>query len=142
MRAQNDQQHSLQQMAEEESRITETRVTIIARDGVVLADSEADPKTMENHAGRPEVAEALSGKTGSSTRLSHTVGVEFLYLAVPSGDKIVRLAYPLSNIRQHVADIRSNLMRATILALLMALVLAVVIAEVISRRLRRIVRFC
>ena len=141
LRVQNDQQHSLQQMAVEEAQITETRVTIIARDGVVLADSEADPKTMENHAGRPEVAGALSGKTGSSTRLSHTVGIEFLYLAVPSGDKIVRLAYPLSSMRQHVADIRSNLMRATILALLMALVLAVVIAEVISRRLRRIVRF-
>ena len=141
LRVQNDQQHSLQQMATEEAGITETRVTIIERDGVVLADSEADPKTMENHAGRPEVIDALSGKTGSSTRLSHTVGVEFLYLAVPSGDKIVRLAYPLSSIRQHIADIRSNLMRATILALLMALVLSVVIAEVISRRLRRIVRF-
>ena len=141
LRAQNDQQHSLQEMATEEAQITQTRVTVIARDGVVLADSEADPKTMENHAGRPEVIEALGGRTGSSTRLSHTVGVEFLYLAVPSGDKIVRLAYPLSSVRQHIAEIRSNLMRATILALLMALVLAVVIAEVISRRLRRIVRF-
>ncbi|HEX4605034.1 MAG TPA: ATP-binding protein [Candidatus Angelobacter sp.] len=141
LRVQNDHQHSLQQMAAEEAQITETRVTIIARDGVVLADSEADPKTMENHAGRPEIAAALSGKVGSSTRLSHTVGVEFLYLAVPSGDKIVRLAYPLANIQQHIGEIRSNLMRATILALLLALVLAMAIAEVIARRLRRIVRF-
>jgi two-component system phosphate regulon sensor histidine kinase PhoR len=141
LRVENDLQHSLQQMANEEARITETRVTIIARDGVVLADSEADPKTMENHAGRPEIAAALTGKIGSSTRLSHTVGVEFLYLAVPSGDKVVRLAYPLATIQQHVAAIRSNLLRATILALLLALVLALVIAEVISRRLRRIVRF-
>ena len=141
LRVENDHQHSLQQMANEEARITETRVTIIARDGVVLADSEADPKTMENHAGRPEIAAALTGKIGSSTRLSHTVGVEFLYLAVPSGDKVVRLAYPLATIQQHVAAIRSNLLRATILALLLALILALVIAEVISRRLRRIVRF-
>jgi two-component system, OmpR family, phosphate regulon sensor histidine kinase PhoR len=141
LRVENDRQHSLQQMANEEARITETRVTIIARDGVVLADSEADPKTMENHAGRPEIMAALSGKIGSSTRLSHTVGVEFLYLAVPSGDKVVRLAYPLATIQQHVAAIRSNLLRATILALLLALILALVIAEVISRRLRRIVRF-
>src|SRR6476659_1930225 len=140
-RVENDHQHSLQQMADEEARITETRVTIIARDGVVLADSEADPKTMENHAGRPEVVAALAGKTGSSSRVSHTVGIEFLYLAVPSGDRIVRLAYPLASIEQHIADIRSTLMRATILALLLALVLAVIIAEVISRRLRRIVRF-
>jgi two-component system phosphate regulon sensor histidine kinase PhoR len=141
LRVENDREHSLQQMAAEEARITETRATIIARDGVVLADSEADPKTMENHAGRPEVASALGGKIGSSTRLSHTVGIEFLYLAVPSGDKIVRLAYPLSSLQRQIDSIRSNLLRATLLALLLALVLAVLIAEVISRRLRRIVRF-
>jgi two-component system phosphate regulon sensor histidine kinase PhoR len=141
LRVENDHQHSLQQMADEEARITETRVTIIARDGVVLADSEADAKTMENHAGRPEVATALGGKVGSSSRLSHTVGIEFLYLAVPSGDKIVRLAYPLSSMQQQISSIRANLLRATVLALLLALVLAAAIAEVISRRLRRIVRF-
>jgi two-component system phosphate regulon sensor histidine kinase PhoR len=141
LRVQNDHEHSLQQMANEEARITETRVTIIARDGVVLADTEADPKTMENHAGRPEVVAALAGNTGSSSRISHTVGIEFLYLAVPSGDKIVRLAYPLSSLQRNLASIRSNLLRATALALLLALLLAMVIAEVISRRLRRIVRF-
>jgi two-component system phosphate regulon sensor histidine kinase PhoR len=141
LRVQNDHEHSLQQMANEEARITETRVTIIARNGVVLADTEADPKTMENHAGRPEVVAALAGNTGSSSRVSHTVGIEFLYLAVPSGDKIVRLAYPLSSLQRSLASIRSNLLRATALALLLALLLAMVIAEVISRRLRRIVRF-
>lgn len=141
LRIQNDHQHTLQQMAEEEAKITETRVTIIARDGVVLADSEADPKTMENHAGRPEISTALAGKTGSSMRLSHTVGIEFLYVAVPSGDKIVRLAYPLSSIQRHINDIRHTLMNATLLALLMALLLALVIAEIIARRLRRIVDF-
>jgi len=141
LRVENDHQHSLQQMADEEARITQTRVTIIARNGVVFADSEADPKTMENHAGRPEVVAALTGKTGSSSRVSHTVGIEFLYLAVPSGDKIVRLAYPLSSMQQQIASIRSNLLRATVLALLLALVLAALVAEIISRRLRRIVRF-
>src|SRR5436305_4902829 len=141
LRVENDRQHSLQQMADVEARITGTRVTIIARDGVVFADSEADPKTMENHAGRPEVVAALAGNIGSSSRVSHTVGIEFLYLAVPSEDKIVRLAYPLSSLQRNLASIRSNLLRATALALLLALLLAMVIAEVISRRLRRIVRF-
>ncbi|MGC2698281.1 MAG: ATP-binding protein [Candidatus Angelobacter sp.] len=141
LRVANDHQHSLQQMAQEESQISETRTTIIAHDGKVLADTEADPQTMENHAGRPEVAAALTGRTGSATRVSHTVGIEFLYVAVPSGDKVVRLAYPLSSIRGHISGIRSSLLRATALALLMALLLAIVIAEVISRRLRRIVRF-
>lgn len=141
LRVANDHQHSLQQMAAEESQITEARTTIIDRSGKVLADTEANPETMENHAGRPEVAAALAGKTGSATRLSHTVGIEFLYVAVPSGDKIVRLAYPLSSIQMHIAGIRASLLRATALALLLALLLAMVIAEIISRRLRRIVRF-
>jgi two-component system, OmpR family, phosphate regulon sensor histidine kinase PhoR len=141
LRIQNDHQHSLQQIAEEEARITGTRATIIARDGTVLADSEADPKTMENHAGRPEIATALKGGIGSSTRLSRTVGVEFLYVAVPSGDQVARLAYPLATVRSHIADIRNTLLRATGLALLFALLLSVVVAQMISSRLRRIVRF-
>ena len=141
LRVANDHQHTLQQMAEEEARITETRTTIIADDGVVLADTEADPKTMENHAGRPEVAAALGGKVGSATRLSHTVGIEFLYVAAPSGEKVVRLAYPLSRIQGHISEVRRTLLRATALALLLALLLAIVIAEIISRRLRRILDF-
>jgi two-component system phosphate regulon sensor histidine kinase PhoR len=141
LRIENDHQHSLQQIAEEEARITGTRATIIARDGVVLADSEADPKTMENHAGRPEVAAALNGHMGIHTRRSHTVGVEFLYVAVPSGNQVARLAYPLATVRSHISDIHNTLFRATALALLFALVLSVVVAQLISSRLRRIVRF-
>jgi two-component system, OmpR family, phosphate regulon sensor histidine kinase PhoR len=141
LRVANDHQHTLQQMAEEEAAITETRTTIIAHDGVVLADTEADPKTMENHARRPEVAAALSGKVGSATRLSHTVGIDFLYVAAPSGDKVVRLAYRLSNIQAHISGIRRTIFGTTALALLLALLLAIVIAEIMSRRLRRIVEF-
>jgi two-component system, OmpR family, phosphate regulon sensor histidine kinase PhoR len=141
LRLQDDRQHSLQEMAAEEARYTHTRVTIIAHDGTVLADSEADPKTMENHAGRPEVAEALAGRDGTATRLSKTVGTEFLYVAVPSGDKVARLAYPLATIRSHISEIHTTLLRATALALLFALALAVAVAQTISSRLRRIVIF-
>jgi two-component system phosphate regulon sensor histidine kinase PhoR len=141
LRVENDHLHSLQQMALEEARITQTRATIIAHDGAVLADSEADPGTMENHASKPEVAAVLGGKVGSSTRPSHTVGVEFFYVAVPSGDKIVRLAYPLASVKSDLARIRMALLRGTGWALLLALVLAIAIAEIIARRLRRIVRF-
>ncbi|HLW53577.1 MAG TPA: ATP-binding protein [Candidatus Angelobacter sp.] len=141
LRIENDHQHSLQQMAEDEARITETRVTVIAREGSVLADSEADPKTMENHARRPEVAAALSGQTGTSSRLSKTVGTEFLYVAVPSGTSVARLAYPLSAIRSHNSEIRNTLLRAAGLALLFALILAGAVAQNMARRLKRIVDF-
>ena len=138
---QNDHNHTLQQIAEEQARITETRATIIAHDGKVLADSKADPETMENHATRPEIALALTGNVGASTRLSHTVGIEFLYVAVPSGDKVARLAYPFSTIRSHVAAIRRTVLRSSLLALFFALLFALAAAQMISARLRRILRF-
>jgi two-component system, OmpR family, phosphate regulon sensor histidine kinase PhoR len=59
------------------------RVTLIAPDGRVLADSEADPASMENHGTRPEVAAALSGRTASSKRRSSTLGEELVYAAAP-----------------------------------------------------------
>ena len=141
LRVENDHQHSVQQMAMEEARITGTRTTIMARNGVVLADSEADPQTMENHAGRAEMAAALQGKIGISSRLSHTVGIEFLYVAAPSGDRVVRLAFPLATIRSQVAEIRTSLLRASGLALLLALIIAMIVAQTITTRLRKIVRF-
>ncbi len=60
-----------------------TRVTIIATDGTVLADSEENIQSMENHSHRPEVVEALQGKTGKSIRFSSTANRDMLYVAVP-----------------------------------------------------------
>jgi two-component system phosphate regulon sensor histidine kinase PhoR len=59
------------------------RITIIARDGTVLADSEEQPDSMENHRTRPEVICAFNGKVGNTTRYSETLGREMLYAAVP-----------------------------------------------------------
>jgi two-component system, OmpR family, phosphate regulon sensor histidine kinase PhoR len=60
-----------------------TRVTIIATDGSVLADSEENIQSMENHSHRPEVVEALQGKTGRSIRFSSTANRDMLYVAIP-----------------------------------------------------------
>ncbi|MCL5105002.1 MAG: ATP-binding protein [Armatimonadetes bacterium] len=60
-----------------------TRVTLIAPDGTVIADSEHDPDTMENHADRPEVRRALAGGTGISRRFSPTLRMTMVYHAVP-----------------------------------------------------------
>jgi two-component system phosphate regulon sensor histidine kinase PhoR len=60
-----------------------TRVTIIATDGNVLADSEENIQSMENHSHRLEVVEALQGKTGKSIRFSSTANRDMLYVAVP-----------------------------------------------------------
>ena len=59
------------------------RLTLIAPDGRVLADTMADPSSMENHASRPEVAAALAGGTMTTHRRSATVGRELFYAAAP-----------------------------------------------------------
>jgi len=61
----------------------QTRITVIATDGTVLADSEQNIQSMENHSHRPEVVEALQGKTGKSIRFSSTVNKDMLYVAIP-----------------------------------------------------------
>jgi two-component system phosphate regulon sensor histidine kinase PhoR len=86
---------------------TSLRITIVAADGTVLADSAQDASTMENHATRPEIAAALRGSVGSATRRSATLGTEQMYVAVPatlSGEKIaLRVSEPLAQI-QGLAD--------------------------------------
>lgn len=62
------------------------RVTIMREDGTVVADSEADPATMEKHDGRPEFARAKAGGEGVDSRDSATVGTPLLYLAQPVRD--------------------------------------------------------
>ena len=62
------------------------RLTVIDRRGVVLADSEQDPATMENHSNRPEVGAAFSGQVGMSSRFSGTIRRWMIYVAVPVKD--------------------------------------------------------
>lgn len=58
------------------------RVTVIDAHGLVLADSEHDPESMENHSDRPEVIAAFSTGRGTSVRHSHTLNRDLVYLAV------------------------------------------------------------
>ena len=81
------------------------RLTLIARDGTVLADSEADPITLDNHAARPEVAKALAGHEGRARRRSATLGRQEVYVAIPLSaagaawsEGVLRAALPASRI--------------------------------------------
>ncbi|MDY0340957.1 MAG: hypothetical protein RBS17_07065, partial [Coriobacteriia bacterium] len=51
---------------------SDVRFTLIGSDGAVLADTEEEATTLENHADRPEVREALAGHTGYGVRRSAT----------------------------------------------------------------------
>lgn len=70
-----------------------SRITLIAPDGSVRYDSNADPDLLDNHAGRPEVTDALASGTGSKTRVSMTFQQLTCYVALrlPDGD-VLRVA--------------------------------------------------
>jgi two-component system phosphate regulon sensor histidine kinase PhoR len=96
---------------------------------------------MENHATRPEFREALQGRVGSNSRTSHTIGVDFLYVAAPVPGGAVRLAYPLTVISEVNRKVRMTLLITSALAFLVSLVIAGFAAQSITRRLQRIVEF-
>jgi two-component system phosphate regulon sensor histidine kinase PhoR len=128
-------------IAREASDAANARATIIDLQGHVLADSEANPVEMENHATRPEFIAALHGTVGENSRTSHTVGIDFLYVAAPIPNGAVRLAYPLSAIKQVNTQVRNYLWRASLLAMVIGAILALVASRSISRRLRAILHF-
>ncbi|HXV80156.1 MAG TPA: hypothetical protein VEG60_09780, partial [Candidatus Binatia bacterium] len=68
-------------LCRELSRDSDSRLTVIASDGKVLCDSAESSTILENHAGRPEVIEAMNEGSGSAIRFSTTVGYDMLYRA-------------------------------------------------------------
>ena len=115
---------------------SQTRITIILPDGKVIADSEKDPETMDNHSHRPEVLTALAEKRGSSSRYSDTIHLKMMYVAVPlikngEVEAIVRTSTPISVIDKTMSQIYGRL----IIAWLVIGVLAAWVSWVNARRI-------
>jgi two-component system phosphate regulon sensor histidine kinase PhoR len=112
------------------------RITLIGTDGTVLADSSADPGTMENQAGQPEVRAALHGSTGAATRASTTTGDPYRYVALaPKNGVIVRVAHPLSQLQSRLAQVRATIAGAFGMALLLGVAALMAVSRSLSRPL-------
>jgi len=140
-RVNTDREHNLQDIVSQEGQAAGARATVIDVSGKVLADSETAAGAMDNLAQSPEFATALKGEIGTDTRVSASVGIEFLYAAVPVAGGAARLAYPLSDLGVATLRLRKTLLVGSALAFLVALILAGVLAQFTARRLQRIVQF-
>ena len=102
----------------------------------VAADSEADAGQHGKPPHRqPEGAlAAFRGRAGRDIRTSATLGLPFLYVAVPCPGGAVRLAEPLARIDGQVAEMRTRILDSTAVAFLPAVLLAALVARWISRR--------
>lgn len=101
------------------------RVTVIAADGTVRGDSQADYRTMENHANRAEIKEAKGAKAGVSVRASSTLRYQQMYAAVrmENGDYL-RLATQYAGVLADVISLLPALCLAGLVALLLAMAIS------------------
>lgn len=117
---------------------TATRITVIRPWGEVVGDSEEDPAQMENHGRRPEIAEALTGVPGVSTRYSNTLQKTMMYMAIPlTLDNeivgVVRTSLPITSVDDAMRGVS---VRIALGGLVIA-VLAAFVSLWVSRRISR-----
>jgi len=133
--AQGEPYAALNLWVEEYAQRSGIRITIILRDGRVVAESAFNPEKLENHASRPEVQAALSGQTASEIRYSNTTKRDRLYVAAPirvDGQipAVLRLSVALEAVDQQIANLRGSVT----LVLLLLMVSSTALAYLIARR--------
>jgi two-component system, OmpR family, phosphate regulon sensor histidine kinase PhoR len=140
-RVDTDRQHSLADITSQEGQAAGARATVIDPTGKVLADSEADPGTMENHGRRGEFVAALRGEIGVEERKSESLGIPFVYVAAPVSGGAVRLGYPLPEIEITDRPLAVALSWGSLAALVFAFIVAAAASQYVGLRLQRIVDF-
>lgn len=131
-------------LARTSGREIKARVSILNDRGTVVGDSELSAsgiRSLENHAARPEIRQAMAGETGTSVRYSSTLGTDMLYVAMPfrtesAGSGVIRLALPLSSLEKAVSGMHAMLGAALAFAVLISLLLSYLFSSFISRPLR------
>ena len=123
----------------------DARVTFIALNGTVLGDSDENPATMENHATRPEVIDALASGLGESTRYSTTLGEMMMYFAVPITNQsnivgVSRVALSLAAIENSLNHVALIIILAVVVMAALAIMAAGLIARATTRPVREITR--
>ena len=108
------------------------RLTWIAADGSVLYDTKTNAESLENHASRAEVSQALATGTGESTRYSSTLMEKTVYYAQRLDDGTV---LRISISRATVGMIAVGMIQPLLIVLIVALILSGMLARRLSRRI-------
>ncbi|WP_053377254.1 two-component system histidine kinase PnpS [Paenibacillus sp. FJAT-27812] len=132
--------------AKELKRYTGARVTFIRNDGVVLGDSDGDPRYMDNHLSRIEVEEALKSGTGRAIRASETVKQNMMYVAIPvqvipdQAPDVIRLAMSLKEVENSIRNLTMGLMAGLLVLFLIAAIISYRLALGLTRPLEQITK--
>ena len=146
-----DTPQQLETLVRQLGRASGTRITLIAVDrpgvvrGQVLADSEADPATMENHntPDRPEFQTALLGRPGKAIRPSRTLKENMMYVAVPVTENgrittVLRTALPLNRVNDALAKLYGSIGVSALIVAIIAAIIGYSVSRRISDQMRDI----
>ena len=135
-----DDAAAVQALARQLGDASDTRITIVRPDGLVLGDSSTPPAEMENHADRPEIRDALAGDSGRSTRPSPTLQQQMMYVAVPIRHEgktvgVSRAALSLSSIDKSISSVYAEIAVGGAVAAAIAGMISYLVSRAISRPL-------
>jgi len=126
-----------------------TRITYVARDGKVIADSQVSfsrVPAMDNHANRPEIIQAYKEDLGTSSRYSTTLGKHLIYSAkktsghgvIPSG--VIRVAVPFSEVKRRLDNLSKNLLLTIVVTLVATIFLSYILVRQLEIPIQRMIR--
>lgn len=124
---------------------TGVRITVIDENGLVLGETDKNPREMENHSERPEIKQAFNNEIGESLRYSTTLQKEMFYVAVPYEAKngtsltVIRTSLPLSIIQQTLLPLESKVIYTGIVLTILALLLSLVVSKTTTKSLTGII---
>ncbi|ERI08617.1 two-component system histidine kinase PnpS [Aneurinibacillus aneurinilyticus] len=140
-----DKTDILQQRMKRFSEEIGARITVMDHQGKVIADTEHDPKTLPNHANRPEIRAALQSGEGQSIRHSNTLNYDMLYVAVPlkregNIEGVVRVSITITRVQETVRNLWVSLGGVLVLMLLLFGFISTRITKSITQPIEEITR--
>lgn len=124
---------------------TKLRITIIAKNGTVIAESDKDKTKMSNHSNRYEIIHAKYEGEGTNIRTSKSVNKKLIYVAkrFEINNKIyfIRMADYIDRINEHFLMLTLKLIPLYILFLIVAIIASYMISKRIKKETDNILNF-
>ena len=133
---------SLKSQIDSYSDASGSRITLIARDGLVLVDSDIAMDSLEsldNHSDRPEVIAAFNNGSGSSKRFSNSIQQEMLYFALldptSNPERVIRISVTNEYLDRSIASLENSMTLIIVVALIVAILASVIAGNYIRESL-------
>ena len=133
---------SLKSQIDSYSDASGSRITLIARDGLVLVDSDIGMDSLEsldNHSDRPEVIAAFNNGSGSSKRFSNSIQQDMLYFALldttSNPERVIRISVTNEYLDRSIASLQNSMTLIIVVALIVAILASVIAGNYIRESL-------